>query len=138
MDTLNRPYRRIITYSRKLRRSGRPLVSENLGHDSASSLQHTISGDVEHISEEKNESKENELEESESEENGLEESESEENGLEEENESRNDVSDAQEKLQEQLVKALSCPICFQLSMPPCYVVVMLCVVDVYLASASPT
>ncbi|KAK7434698.1 hypothetical protein VKT23_020062 [Stygiomarasmius scandens] len=128
MDTLNRPYRRIITYSRKLRRSGRPLVSENLGHDSASSLQHTISGDVEHISEEKNESKENELEESESEE----------NGLEEENESRNDVSDAQEKLREQLVKALSCPICFQLSMPPCYIVVMLCVVDVYLASASPT
>ncbi|KAK7436125.1 hypothetical protein VKT23_019327 [Stygiomarasmius scandens] len=102
MDTLNLPYRRIITYSRKrpLRLGPKPVCSDNLPQDFDSSPESTLSDDSE-PSAEKNESEE-----------------SEENEL-EENELENDASKAQDDLRKSLIKALSCPICLELATPPC-------------------
>ncbi|KAK7448409.1 hypothetical protein VKT23_013673 [Stygiomarasmius scandens] len=158
MYTHSRPFRRIITYSRKLRRLGPSPISDDSGQDSDCFLQPTqdsdcflqptISGDAGHSSEE-NQSKEsesaeleenelgeleenelgeleeNELEEMEEneseemEENESEEMEEDESEELEDNESGNDVSNVQDEHRNQLIKALSCPICLRLSTPPC-------------------
>ncbi|KAK7434486.1 hypothetical protein VKT23_020170 [Stygiomarasmius scandens] len=101
MDTLKLPYRRIITYSRKrpLRLGPKPVCSDNLIQDFHCSPKSTFSDNSEQGAEnESMEPEENEFE---------------------ENEPENDASKAQDELQKSLIKALSCPICFELAMPPC-------------------
>ncbi|KAK7442556.1 hypothetical protein VKT23_016154 [Stygiomarasmius scandens] len=97
MDIHSLPYRRIITYSKKhLRRLGpNPVSSDNLGQDRDCSPEPAISNNSEE-NEVKNKSEENEAE----------------------NKS-NDVLKAQDELRKSLIKALSCPICLELSTPPC-------------------
>ncbi|THV00396.1 hypothetical protein K435DRAFT_794147 [Dendrothele bispora CBS 962.96] len=89
MDTTNERYRRITTYSRKQLRRSR--AGPVLSDNSGQDSNFCPEPTVSGNSEQNSE----------------------------ENESENDVSDARDELRKPLIKALSCPICYELSMPPC-------------------